>query len=144
MSQPILTRALTLTCAALLAVSLAFSDPAVVAQEADAKAKTPAAQKTKKFRGRLPAHYGGVVKKDQRQAIYKVQEEYAGKISELKAQLRAITKERDEKITALLTPEQLAKVNELKATAKSKRQAKAGKTLPLETTVTTPAPAGGK
>ncbi len=127
MSQPILTRALTLTCAALLAVSLAFSDPAVVAQEADAKAKTPAGRKIKKFRGRLPAHYGSVVEKDQRQAIYKVQEEYAGKITQLRVQLRAITKERDEKIAALLTPEQLAKVNELKATAKLKRQAKAGK-----------------
>ncbi len=143
MSQPIFTRALTLTCAALLAVSLAFSDPAVVAQEADAKAKTPAGRKAKKFRGRLPAYYGSVVERDQRKAIYKVQEEYAGKIAELKAQLQAVTKERDEKIATLLTPEQREKVNELKAAAKAKRQAKAAKKKTAKA-ASTPAPTGDK
>ena len=72
----------------------------------------------------MPAYYGKVVDKKQRQTIYKIQEEYAPKIAALKAQLAAIVKERNDQIAAVLTPEQQKKVDDLKAAAKAKRQKK--------------------
>ena len=44
---------------------------------------------------------------------------------DLKAQLAALTKARDEKVAAVLTPEQRKKVEDLTAAAKAKRKAKA-------------------
>lgn len=92
----------------------------------DAPAAKPAAEKAAKkerkpsFK-RLPAYYGKIVDETQRKKIYAVQEEFGPKIEALKKQLETLMKERDEKIDALLTPEQLKEVNELKAEAKAKR-----------------------
>jgi hypothetical protein len=92
----------------------------------DAPAAKPAAEKTvKKERKtsykRLPANFGKVIDEKQREQIYAVQEEYGPKIEALKKQLDTLTKERDEKINALLTPEQIKKIEDLKAEAKAKR-----------------------
>ena len=100
-----------------------------VAQDTKADAgaaveKKASAEKPKKFRGRLPNYYRKVVDEKQRQSIYQVQEEYASRIAALRAQLDAIMKERDEKVTAVLTPEQLQKVEQLKAAAQAEREKK--------------------
>jgi hypothetical protein len=62
-----------------------------------------------------------VVDEKQREQIYGIQEEFGPKIEALKTQLETLMKERDEKINALLTPEQLKKIDEMKAEAKGKR-----------------------
>jgi len=73
--------------------------------------------------GRLPNYYAEVVDKAQREAIYKIQQEYEPKLAELRRQLEALTKQRDEKIRAVLTPEQLKKVEQLQEEARKKREA---------------------
>jgi hypothetical protein len=80
--------------------------------------------KAKKFRGRLPAHFSQVVDEEQRKAIYAIQEEYSTKIDSLKAQLEAMTQERDGKIAAVLTASQREKIESLKTTARAKRTEK--------------------
>ena len=81
----------------------------------------------REFRGRLPAYYRTVVDEEQRQEIYAIQKEYWTQIEALKAQLAALTKQRDEKVAAVLTPEQLKKVEAAAEAAKAKRSvAKAG------------------
>jgi hypothetical protein len=62
--------------------------------------------------------------KEQRGAIGKIQAEYGPKIAALKAELAKITQQRDEKIAAVLTPEQQQKIAELQAAAKGKRAQK--------------------
>ena len=51
-----------------------------------------------------------VVDDKQRQAIYDIQEEYAPKVAVLQAQLKALLQERNEKVEAVLTAEQLEKI----------------------------------
>jgi Spy/CpxP family protein refolding chaperone len=94
----------------------------------DAPAAKPAAEKAAKVKKerkpsykRLPANYGKVIDEKQREQIYAIQEEYGPKIEELKKQLETLTTERDEKVSAVLTPEQLQKIDDLKAEAKAKR-----------------------
>ncbi len=94
------------------------------AEAAKDDAKPPEAKKKpkpKEVKGRLPAYYGEVVDQKQRDAIYAIQAEYAPKIDALKAQLDALEKERDEKVAAVLTEEQVKKVEALKEAAKAKR-----------------------
>lgn len=98
--------------------------------EAPAEKPVPEAAKPKKraFRGRLPAYYNRVVDKKQREEIYAIQREYAPKIEALEAQLAALRAERDTKVEAVLTPDQLNTVEKLAAEAKAKRdKAKAAK-----------------
>lgn len=96
------------------------------ATTAEAPAETPApeelAPKKKTFRGRLPNYYSKVVDDKQRQQIYDVQLQYVSKIDALKAQLDAMIEERDKKVVAVLTPEQLQEVERLTAEAKAKRE----------------------
>jgi len=77
------------------------------------------------FRRRLPNYFAQVVDAKQRSTIYKIQKDYFDKIAALQAQLIAIIAERDQKINAVLTPEQSEKVEQLKADAKAKRAKKA-------------------
>jgi hypothetical protein len=142
------TRVLVWACLALVAVAVAVWGGLAIAQQpssagagsaaaprtagsagsrAEAPAETPvpedAKPKKKEFRGRLPAYYSRVVDEKQRQKIYAIQREYAPKIDALKAQLAALTAERDEKVVAVLTPEQLKTIQQLKAEAEAKRAA---------------------
>jgi Spy/CpxP family protein refolding chaperone len=75
----------------------------------------------KRGRRALPAHYAHVVTDEQREKILKIQDEYDPQIAELKAKIKALTRERDDKITAVLTPEQKKQVEEAKAKAKQKQ-----------------------
>jgi len=131
MRRSIGARALSWTTLASLTILLAGThrpvlgqDEATEAEPAVEKPAEPAVEKTEAFRGRLPNYYRFVVDEKQREAIYKIQEEYAAKIDALKAQLAALTKERDAKVAAVLTPEQLKEVEQRAAEAKAKREAK--------------------
>jgi Spy/CpxP family protein refolding chaperone len=116
-----LASTMVLTLSALL-----VSSGTATAQETP-KATPPAAKaagkKADTVSGRLPAHYKGVVTEDQRKQIYKIMAEYAPRFADLRAQLRQVTKEQDDKIEALLTPEQKQKIAQLKAAAKLNRGA---------------------
>jgi len=98
------------------------------AQATPSKEKKSTSKKTKaaKPRGRLPSYFGGVVTDEQREKIYAVQNEFEPKIKELSLKLDSLKKERDEKILALLTPEQRKKIDDLKAAAKQSREKKEG------------------
>jgi Spy/CpxP family protein refolding chaperone len=120
--RPVSTKIVLWTTLALLAILLACLARPTIGQD-EGKASQPAAAKTaKKSRGRLPNFYRQVVDPQQRETIYKIQAEYAPKIAELQAQLEKLIKERDEKIAAVLTPEQRKRVEDLKAAARAKRQ----------------------
>jgi len=112
---------------------LSTKKPAVQPPAAETAAPQPAAaeaaapQPKNPFRGRLPAYYGRVVDEKQRAAVYEIQKEYAPRIDALKTQLAALTKERDEKVVAVLTPEQRAQVEQTKAAAAAKRAGAKGK-----------------
>jgi len=118
------------TILASLAITLAVGETPTFGQEKDVPKKTaPQERKAKEFRGRLPAYYGKVVDKKQREAIYAIQKEYFTQIRDLRAQLDALTEERNERISAVLTPEQLKEVEDFKAAAAAKRK-KSSKTTP--------------
>lgn len=105
--------------AVFLMAMLLWVGPARAADEPAAKAAKPAAadkEKAKKASSRLPMYFAQVVDKGQRAKIVAILADYNVKID-------ALTKERDEKVNAVLTPEQLKKVQELKAAAKDKRNA---------------------
>ncbi len=111
----------TLTWSAIVLACLARPTAGEVAVPA---AEPAAAKQVKPFRGRLPNYYTHVVDQKQRIAIYQIQAEYAQKLAALKAQLEAMTKERDTKVAAVLSPEQRKKVAQLTAAAKAKRAQK--------------------
>ena len=83
-----------------------------------------AVQPKKEFHGRLPAYFGMVVDQKQRENIYAIQKEYFEEIEALKTRLALLTDERNKKILTVLSPEQRAKVDQLKAEAKAKRSKK--------------------
>lgn len=115
---------------AVAAIAALLAGPASAqekpAGKTDAKpsaAEKETAKKAKKPSVRMPMYYGDVVDKAQREKIAAILGQYTPKINDLKAQLEALTKERDEKLAAVLTPEQAKKIEQLKAAAKAKRQA---------------------
>jgi hypothetical protein len=74
---------------------------------------TESGKKSARKKGhRLPPHYAKVVKPEQREQIYKIQEKYQPKLEALKAQLESIIQQRDSEITAVLTPEQQQKIED--------------------------------
>jgi len=107
----------------------ADSGQAAGTQATPSKEKKSTGKKTKggksaKPRGRLPNYFSGVVTDEQREKIYAIQNEFEPKIKELILKLDSLKKERDEKINALLTPEQKKKIDDLKAAAKQAREKK--------------------
>jgi hypothetical protein len=106
--------------------------------EAPAKARKAKAKAADQPSGRLPSYYAKVVDEKQKVEIYRIQQEYKPKIAALKAQLGALTKEQDEKIAALLTPDQQKKVEEAKAAAAKNRSSGASAVKP---TTLSPVPA---
>ena len=71
--------------------------------------------------GKLPAYIRDVIDDQGREKAMAIEKEYGEKIASLRAQVLALTKERDEKILALLTSEQKEKMDQLKVAAKSER-----------------------
>jgi hypothetical protein len=120
------------------------AEPAV--QAAKTPPGTSLAEKsegTRKFRPRLPNYFNRVVDEKQRQKIYEIQREYFPKIQALEAQLAALVAERDQKVEAVLTPEQREEVEKLRAEAAARRKGrKRSREEPAEKTPApkTPAP----
>jgi hypothetical protein len=103
-----------------LAMVVTTVQPPVLGAEGKALAKKASGRKGH----RLPAHYGQVVNEKQRGEIYKIEDEYQPKIEVLQKQLDALKKERDAKISALLTPDQKKQIEEAAAKAKASRRSK--------------------
>lgn len=89
-------------------------------QEASAS-KSPRA----KSRGRLPAYYGDVITKEQRDKIYSIQASYEEQLAALREQLKALVAKRDAEVEAVLTPEQREQVKKIAEEARAERQAQA-------------------
>ena len=96
--------------------------PDSASSTAASTAEKAAGKKAKKATGRLPMYYREVVDKSQRKTILAITEEFNAKIDALKAQVEALTKERDAQVAAVLTPEQTKKIEERKAAAQAKRE----------------------
>ncbi|MDO4558714.1 MAG: hypothetical protein Q4C47_07095 [Planctomycetia bacterium] len=92
-------------------------DASTSAQAQDAEKKTA---KKRSYR-RLPLYFPLIINKQQRADVYRIQEEYGERIADLEAQLRALRKERDEKIMNVLTPEQRKTYDELKSKAQKSK-----------------------
>ncbi len=146
------TLARSLLCWAILisptaAAAPTAETPPAEAPPAESPAESPAAETDAaaadgplKPRGRLPAHYGRVVDQQQREAIYRIQEEYRPKITDLQAQLDVLRRERNEKIEAVLRPEQRQQIEAAKAAKKSARAAQNAETPDTSKTVPNKSP----
>jgi Skp family chaperone for outer membrane proteins len=150
MTSSLKTRLASLTLLGCLAVAFGATDNSLFGAEKGRPVREKVAGKLKGLR--LPPYYAKVVTPEQREQINKIQEEYQPKITDLKAQiaelkekLQAVEKERDEKIAAVLTPEQQKQVDEAKEAAKQKRaEKKAEKPNPAKPVEPTPPPAEPK
>jgi Spy/CpxP family protein refolding chaperone len=100
-------------------------------------ADAPVKKALAKRRGRLPAHYAAVVTEQQRDQIFKIEDDYRPKIEALSAQLNTLKKEQSDKIAAVLTPAQKKQVEE--AAAKAKSNAAKAKSNAAKPAATTPA-----
>ena len=132
MTKTIVRRLACWTLLGCLAFAVTTVAQPVLSAEDKAPAKTTTKKKerakTKKGRHRLPHYFKDVVGDEQREKIYNIQDEYRPKIAALKAEWKALAKERDEKIEAVLTPEQKRQIDEARAEAKAKRKAKKAET----------------
>jgi hypothetical protein len=101
------------------------------AAEKKAAQKKPAIEKAPQEKdepaGRLPPYYKDVVDDAQRDKIYAIQGEYAARLERLRQQLDALEEERDQRIEAVLTPQQRAKVEAAREEAQAERKAKKAK-----------------
>ncbi|MCS7239609.1 MAG: hypothetical protein NZ899_15290 [Thermoguttaceae bacterium] len=97
-----------------------------VAQQAGGQSSSQAQTAERQFRPRLPMYYGQVVTEEQRQKIYDIQRKYFDKIEALRRQLEALIAERDKEIEAVLTPEQKAKIEQLRKEAAERRSSRRG------------------
>jgi hypothetical protein len=80
------------------------------------------AAQEKEFKGRLPPYYSVIVTEGQRREIYRIQERYAARIDELKAQLAALEEERDGEIEAVLSAKQRERLQKVRDEALAKRK----------------------
>lgn len=92
--------------------------------EAEGKAKKSPAD----YRGPLPFYYGKVVSPDQKEKLYIITEKYAQEMKALQTKLRELEAARDKELEAALTPEQRARIQELREEAAKSRTAKETKT----------------
>lgn len=111
--------------ASLLAVGLLASGSLLWAAEETAPTKPKAdASKKAETRRRLPPHYADVVTEEQREAIYKLQDEHAPEIEAQEAKLIAVRKKLDDAVREVLKPDQLKKIDEAAAAAAKRRSAR--------------------
>ena len=132
MTKTIVRRLACWTLLGCLAFAVTTVAQPVLSAEDKAPAKTTTKKKerakAKKGRHGLPHYFKDVVGDEQREKIYNIQDEYRPKIAALRAEWKALVKERDEKIEAVLTPEQKRQIDEARAKAKAKRKAKKAET----------------
>lgn len=108
---------------------LRAAQPAATADESDAASNTDA---KKKPRGRLPVFYSQVVSGDQREKIYQIQAKYAPEMDELVEKLVELRNQMQEEVQGVLTPEQLARIEELREEAKKRRAERAAESEAAE------------
>jgi hypothetical protein len=126
MKLPILTLALLVAVVCPAAVVRGADSPATGAPgkpTAAAKDSTDDPEMKKDFKGRLPRNFAKLVSDAQKKKIYLIESDYAPKVKALRDQLSALTAQEDQEIRAVLTPEQLKKLDELTAESKAKRNA---------------------
>ena len=101
-----------------LAMVLAILGQASAYQHKD-KDKDKDAGKKKdpvRLKGYLPRNYKKLGLTDKQvQAIYKVQGGYKDRIEELQATIKKLKQEQDDKVEAVLTPEQLKRLKEIRS-----------------------------
>jgi hypothetical protein len=91
--------------------SLAPAESRLALEKADAAASNAAKNvRFESTKPRLPSGYGKIVNADQKKEIYTIQQDYGDVIAVLKARIELLEKERSEKIDAVLTEEQRAKL----------------------------------
>lgn len=109
----------SLTCSALIAgghISYADDKPAAKPEAAAKEAgEKTAGKKEEDRRGPIPALYGKLVAPDQKEKIYAIQEKYKAEMAPLVAKMKEIQAAQTKEIEAVLTPEQLAKLQAMRA-----------------------------
>ena len=117
-------------CLTVFSLAIAVGRP-VFGAEADPDAKKAAVQKSKRTGTyRLPPYHAKVVNDEQRDKIYKIQEEYGPRIKVLRDRLKMLLGERNQKIAAVLSPEQQEQVKEARARARQNRRKLKEKSAP--------------
>jgi len=108
----------SLTCTALIAgAPLSFADdkPGAKPEAAAEKGEKKAGKQEEERRGPIPALYGKLVAPDQKEKIYAIQEKYKAEMAPLVAKMKEIQAAQTKEIEAVLTPEQLAKLQAMRA-----------------------------
>jgi hypothetical protein len=95
------------------------ADEKPIAKEAKTK-KAPA-----DYRGPLPFYYAKVVSPDQKEKLYAIHEKYAAEMKALQTKLRELEEARNKELDAALTPEQQARIKELREEAAQEKMKKA-------------------
>jgi hypothetical protein len=124
MNVPVLKLALLVAVVCPAAVVRGADGPATggpAKTTATAKGSTDDPEMAKDFKGRLPPNFAKLVSDAQKKKIYLIESDYAPRVKALRDQLRALTAQEDQEIRAVLTPEQLKKLDELTAESKAKR-----------------------
>lgn len=106
----------------------AQSAAAQPAQSTAAQSAPSAEEAQPAFHPRLPMYYAKVVDEKQRQKIYDIQRKYHPQIAELQRQLEKLIAQRDAEIEGVLTPEQKAELDKIRAEAASRRKSNADDT----------------
>jgi hypothetical protein len=117
-----------------LALLIAVACPAAMIRAADTKTDTPSQPKAaakdstddsnakSDAKGRLPRNYGKIgISSDQKAKIYQIESDFSPRIKALRDQLSALTAQEDKEIRALLTADQLKKLDELNAETRARR-----------------------
>jgi len=117
-----------------LALLVAVACPAAMIRAADTKTDTPSQPKAEAkdstddsnaktdAKGRLPRNYGKIgISSDQKTKIYQIEGGYAPRLKALRDQISALTAQEDKELRALLTADQLKKLDELNAESRARR-----------------------
>ncbi len=117
---------------AVTVVALGYASHVSAAEKADAsEAKSSSAQSRtankpiadEQRAPRMPAHFNKVIDAAQREKIVALLEQYGPKIQQMRAELEALTAERDEALFGVLSPQQQKQVEALRAESLAKRRA---------------------
>jgi hypothetical protein len=96
----------------------------ILTHAADEKSAESGSKPAARLAGRLPAHFGDLVDKTQREKIYAIQAKFSEKIEDLQEQLKEVMLQRDAEIREVLTAEQKKRLDEVLSAAKGRRAGK--------------------
>jgi hypothetical protein len=108
-----------ISACACVALLICLATTVLAEEKAEKKSGKKAAAANDDNEGnRLPAHFGDLVDDSQREAIYKIQDEFRPQIEELEAKLTAARDKMRAAMRDVLTPEQQKKLDDALAKAK--------------------------